>query len=143
MANGIRLVIADTRRLDLEGGMLNGYVKVLGYTLLEVGEHLGGVTVTEALLVNDNMGSKCRKARSHSGGVQIMDFPNMIHIQDMRTDLVEIEPIRREFHEDSRSLAHELESPWHDEGGNEEARDGIRPLESGGGDDDRSDNHSK
>lgn len=62
MTDGIRLVIADTRRLDLEGGMLNGYVKVLGHTLLEVGEHLGNVTVTEALLVNDNMGSKCRKA---------------------------------------------------------------------------------
>ena len=71
MADRIRLVIADAGRLDLEGRMLNGYVKVLSYTFLEVGEHLGGVTVTEALLVNDNMGSKCRKARSHSGGVQI------------------------------------------------------------------------
>lgn len=123
--------------------MLNGYVKVLSYTFLEVGEHLGGVTITETLLIDDNMGGKCRKTCGHSGGVQIVDLPNMIHIQDMRTNLIEIEPVWREFHEHTGGLAHQLESARDNEGRDEKPRDGIRPLEPGRGNSNRGDNHTE
>lgn len=62
MARGVRFMAGDALGLDLEGRVT--HLEVLGDALFDVVEHLGGATVGEALVVDDDV----RGERRQPGG---------------------------------------------------------------------------
>lgn len=49
------LAVGVSGWFELESGVLDADVEVFGHAVLEVGQHLGGVTVGEARLVQDDV----------------------------------------------------------------------------------------
>ena len=51
----MRLAVGVSGWFELESAVLDADVEVFGHAVLEVGQHLGGVTVGEARLVQDDV----------------------------------------------------------------------------------------
>ena len=98
------LALCVTGRLELEGGVLDADGEVGGHAVLELGQHLGGVAVGEALLVQDDVGGQHGQSGGDGGGVQVVHVLHVRHGDQVGADVVQVQPLGGGLQQDVAGL---------------------------------------
>ena len=64
---------------ELEGGVVDRHVEVLGDAVLELVQDLGGVPVVEAVVLDDDVGAEHGDPGGDLGGVQVVHGHHVRH----------------------------------------------------------------
>jgi len=95
--------------------MLHRHVEVLGDATLQVIEDARSVSVVETAVVNDDVGTQRRKSTRDERGVEIVHAFHMVDLQEMCTDVVEVQARWRGLQEDTDGVAEQAHRSGQDE----------------------------
>src|SRR5271154_4953027 len=94
----LTLMIGVTARFQLQRGVRD--VEVTGQTELESVQNLRGVTRVEAPVLNRDVGGQGGGARRQRPRVEVVNVKNVVHVDQVRSDVVQVEVAGRGLQED-------------------------------------------
>lgn len=127
--------------LKLERRVLDRHREVTRDAALQIVEQLRGAAIAEAALLNDDMCGDHRQVGRNPAGVKIMHLKNPGQLQNVRTDLIQIQASRRGLQQHAYCLPKQLESPGNDQSSDQHRHDCVSLVEAGEPNDNRADDN--
>ncbi len=121
--------------------MLNRHREVTGHAFAYLVQHLRGMPVGEALILDHHMRGQGGQASGDRRCVQVVHVGDVFELKDVPAYLVQVEPGRGELHEHPGGVAHQNDRARHDQSRDQEPCNRVGLLEPGRGDHNRGHDH--